>query len=262
MLIDPLPHRSNRDGCSCDHSCSNRRGGYGSDNYQADQEGGQCGREDDARDFPPGLDVFELLVKLVLSHLHFVEHLELLVVDGQESLEDPFSEGITGRLEAPQLRQSTRVPLIVTFMVLLLLGESLQRDLEDELVVASFSEALFEGSAEVESLEAILEVILDEVEELGVLPHVVVAVEDDLAHLLVHLKEAVSDLPEGIGGEGMDLDAVGEGGDGVTGALLEHGVEGLELEIEATGLLVRHQLRQTREVRMAISSAGAGICNS
>ncbi|KAG6490437.1 hypothetical protein ZIOFF_051733 [Zingiber officinale] len=200
-------------------------GSYGSDNYRADQEGGQCGREDDAQDFPPGPDGFKLLVKLVLSHRHFVEHLELLVVDGPESLEELFREGITGRLQAPQLHQSTRVPRIVAFVVLLLLGEALQRDLEDELVVVSFSEVLFEGSAEVESLEDVLEVILDEVEELGVLPHIALAVEDDLDHLLVHLKEAAGDLLEGIEGEGTDLDAVGEGGDGATGALLERGVE-------------------------------------
>ncbi|KAG6510495.1 hypothetical protein ZIOFF_028519 [Zingiber officinale] len=259
--IKPLPHRSNRDGYSCGHSCSNRRGGYGSDNYRADQEGGQCGREDDARDFPPDLDGFDLLVKLILSHLHFVENLELLVVDGPESLEELFREGIVGRLKAPQLHQSTRVPCIVTFVVLLL-GEALQRDLEDELVVASFSEALFDGSAEVESLEVVLEVILDEVEQLDVLPHITLAVEDDLDHLLVHLEEAVGDLPEGIKGEGTDLDVIGEGGDGATGALLERGVKGLELGIKAAGLLVRHQLRQTREVHVAISFAGTNICNS
>lgn len=61
-------------------------------------------------------------------------------------------------------------------------------------------------------------------------------------HLLVHVKEAPSDLLEGLERESLDLDAFSEGADNVACPGMEVRIEGAQITIFMTGSLVRCEL--------------------
>ncbi|KAI4969215.1 hypothetical protein ZWY2020_000129 [Hordeum vulgare] len=71
--------------------------------------------------------------------------------------------------------------------------------------VPGAGEGPIEGGEEVERVEAGVEVVLDEREQVGAPAHVVLASEDDADHLLVHLYQATGDLAEGADGHGPHL---------------------------------------------------------
>ncbi|KAI5018972.1 hypothetical protein ZWY2020_043860 [Hordeum vulgare] len=71
--------------------------------------------------------------------------------------------------------------------------------------VPGAGEGPIEGCEEVEGVEAGVEVVLDEREQVGAPAHVVLAGEDDADHLLGHLYQAAGDLAEGADGHGPHL---------------------------------------------------------
>ena len=142
----------------------------------------------------------------------------------------------------PELLQRSRV-LVLTFVDVLICLEALKGNVEDELTISGFLQALLKGGAEVKSLKAILEVLFHEVEEFRIPPDVLLAAEDHFDDFLVHLQEAASDFSEGLEGERTDLHAHGESGDDTAGALLKSRVEGLDFRVESAGVFIGTKIR-------------------
>ncbi|KAK3412497.1 hypothetical protein EUGRSUZ_I01245 [Eucalyptus grandis] len=195
-------------------------------NNRTDQDDGESRGEDHARDLPPSMEVPELLVELALPELQLLEHGDVVPVDSLEDAEELLGERVTSSLEVLQLLQRPGIP-----------------------VGPSSPAALIQGGEEVEGLEAVLEVFLHQLEQLLSPPDVLLAVQDDPDHLLVHLHEAPGDLPEGVEGQRSDPDAGSERLDGMAGLGPEVGVEGTEVGVRHAGRLVGTQLRRVGRVR-------------
>ncbi|CAA6657548.1 unnamed protein product [Spirodela intermedia] len=139
--VKPLPHGAQRDGSGGGQGCRNGRHGDGGGHHRTDQDSRTGGGKDDAGDPPPHLGRFQFLIELLL----------MLPVDRLEDPEEVLGEGVPG----------SGVLLLVVYLFCVGL-KALKCDVEDQLAVAGLLQALLEGGAEVQSLQAVLEVLFHE----------------------------------------------------------------------------------------------------
>ncbi|PON84937.1 hypothetical protein TorRG33x02_193350 [Trema orientale] len=141
------------------------------------------------------MDGFQLLVNLVLPELQFLKHQSLLLMHRLEQLKELSSERVSGGFYVLQLLKGPHIPTPSLFSLLL---ELLKSNENEQLGVASALQALLQCRAEIEGLQAVLEVLLNQLEQLLAFPNVFLAFQDNFDHFLVHLQEALGDLLQGI----------------------------------------------------------------
>uniref|UniRef100_A0A8R7TCC3 Uncharacterized protein n=1 Tax=Triticum urartu TaxID=4572 RepID=A0A8R7TCC3_TRIUA len=211
------------------------RSGDGRGHHRADEDRRKGGREDDAGHAAPYAERPEATVQPPLLPPQPVQHAQLLPVRRLERGEELVRERLAGRLlEPPQRAEGARWP---DGRIL-----DLEREVQDELRVAGAAEGLVERGEEVEGVEAGVEVVLHEREQLGAPPHVVLAGEDDADHLLVHVHQAAGDLAEGAQGHGPHLHPGRRRRHGEARAPPQRRVEAPQLRVRAARRLVRPQL--------------------